>query len=73
LISAERFFSRITLGSVSPLPIVIQRFFAVVVVALFPYAISLPQNDTRIEIQAFSDAADVTFRNTGMNNHPRLE
>ena len=51
----------------------IQRFFAVVVLALFRYAISPPQNDTVIEIQAFSDAADVTFRNTGVNNHPRLE
>jgi hypothetical protein len=50
----------------------IQRFFAVVV-ALFVYAISPPQNDTGIEIQAFSDAADVTFRNTGVNIHPRLE
>jgi hypothetical protein len=50
----------------------IQRFFAVVV-ALFPYAISPPQNDTGIEIQDFSDAADVTFRNTGVNSHPRLE
>lgn len=29
-------------------------------------------NDTGIEKKAFSDAADVTFRTTGVNNLPRL-
>jgi hypothetical protein len=49
----------------------IQRFVAVVMV-LFLNAISPSQNDTRIEIPAFGDAA-VTFRNAGVNYHPRLE